>query len=70
MKNKKAVDLESSKEQAWEDTPTAKGQTFKGQGIFPTQGSNLNLLGPLHWQVDSLPLHHHLGNPKYTPKIN
>ncbi|XP_055266833.1 zinc finger protein 14 homolog isoform X4 [Moschus berezovskii] len=24
--------------------------------IFPTQGSNLNLSGLLHWQVDSLPL--------------
>ena len=26
------------------------------QGIFPTQGSNLHLLGLLHWQVDSFPL--------------
>ena len=26
--------------------------------IFPTQGSNLQLLHILHWQVDSLPLHH------------
>ena len=26
------------------------------QGIFPTQGSNLHLLGLLHWQADSLPL--------------
>ena len=26
------------------------------QGIFPTQGSNLCLLGLLHWQVGSLPL--------------
>ena len=42
---------------------------FLLQEIFPTQGLNLNLLGPLHWQVDSLPLHH-LGNPKYPPKIN
>ena len=25
-------------------------------GIFLTQGSNLSLLHPLHWQVDSLPL--------------
>ena len=29
------------------------------QGMFPAQGLNLLLL---HWQVDSLPLHH-LGNP-------
>ena len=28
---------------------------FLLQGVFPTQGSNLNLL---HWQVDSLPLCH------------
>ena len=26
------------------------------QGIFPTQGSNLHLLGLLDWQADSLPL--------------
>ena len=26
------------------------------QGIFPTQGSNLSLLCPLHWQAHSLPL--------------
>ena len=26
------------------------------QGIFPTQGSNLHLLGLLHWQAGSLPL--------------
>ena len=26
------------------------------QGIFPTQGSNTNLLHLLHWQVGSLPL--------------
>ena len=26
------------------------------QGIFQTQGSNLSLLGFLHWQVHSLPL--------------
>ena len=25
------------------------------QGIFPTQGSNLCLLGLMHWQADSLP---------------
>ena len=37
---------------------------FLLQGIFPTQGSNLNLLHLLHWQVDSLPLHH-LGSPLY-----
>ena len=33
------------------------------QGIFPTQGLNPHLLRLLHWQVDSLPLHH-LGSPK------
>ena len=36
---------------------------FLLQGIFPTQGSNVCLLCPLHWQVDSLPLSH-LGSPK------
>ena len=29
---------------------------FLLQGIFPTQGLKLQLLHPLHWQVDSLPL--------------
>ena len=33
------------------------------QGIFMTQGSNLHLLGLLHWQADSLPLVPP-GNPK------
>ena len=28
------------------------------QGIFLTQGSNPSLLHLLHWQMDSLPLHH------------
>ena len=31
------------------------GCHFPLQGILPTQGSNLR---PLHWQADSLPLHH------------
>ena len=35
------------------------GCHFLLQGMFPAQGLNLLLL---HWQVDSLPLHH-LGNP-------
>ena len=35
------------------------------QGIFPTQGSNQSLLCLLHWQLDSLPLHH-LGSPIKT----
>ena len=32
------------------------------RGIFPTPGSNWNLLYLLHWQADSLPLSH-LGSP-------
>ena len=28
------------------------------QGIFPTQGLNLHLWYLLHWEEDSLPLHH------------
>ena len=34
------------------------GCHFLLQGIFLTQGSNPHLLCLLHWQVDSLPLHH------------
>ena len=34
------------------------GCHFLLQGIFPTQGSNRLLLILLHWQADSLPLHH------------
>ena len=35
---------------------------FLLQGIFPIKGPNLLLMCLLHWQVDSLPLHH-LGSP-------
>ena len=37
---------------------TGAGCHFLFQGIFPTQGSNLCLLCLLHWQENSLPLHH------------
>ena len=37
------------------------------QGIFLTQGLNLNLLSLLHWQADSLPLHH-LGSPFFLQR--
>ena len=43
---------------AW-DSPgknTGVGCHFLLQGIFPTQGSNLSLLGLLHWKAGSLPL--------------
>ena len=39
---------------------TGAGCHFLLQGVFPTQGSNPHLLHFLHWQVDSLPLHHPL----------
>ena len=32
------------------------GWYFLLQGVFLTQGLNLNLLCLLHWEVDSLPL--------------
>ena len=35
---------------------TVVGCHFLLQGIFPTQGLNLRLLGLLHWRVGSLPL--------------
>ena len=35
---------------------TGVGCHFFLQGIFPSQGSNLCLLGLLYWQVGSLPL--------------
>ena len=38
------------------------GFHFLLQGIFQTQGSNPHLLCLMHWQVDSLPLHHR-GSP-------
>ena len=45
------------------------GKTWVGwhallQGIFPSQGLNLHLLCPLHWQAGSLPLAPP-GKPKY-----
>ena len=42
---------------------TGMGCHFLLQGIFPTQGSNPHLLHLLHWQADSLPLHHLLDFP-------
>ena len=42
---------------------TGMGCHFLFQGIFPTRGPNLCLLYLLHWQMDSLPLHH-LGSPQ------
>ena len=38
-----------SRQESW------RGLPFLLQGIFPSQGSNLCLLCPLHWQQDSLP---------------
>ena len=37
---------------------TGAGCHFLCQSIFLTQGSNLYLFSLLHWQADSLPLHH------------
>ena len=37
---------------------TGVGFCFLLQGIFLTLGSNPHLLCLLHWQADSLPLHH------------
>ena len=37
---------------------TGVGCHFLLQGIFPTQGMNLHLLHPLHWQGGSLSQHH------------
>ena len=55
---------------------TGVGCRFLLQWIFQTQGLNLHLLCLLHWQADSLPLHH-LGNPgrlvlanKYTQRTS
>ena len=41
---------------------TGAGYRFPLQGIFLTQGLNPSLRGLLHWQADSLLLHH-LGSP-------
>ena len=42
-----------------------RGLHFLLQGIFLIQGSNPHLL---HWQMDSLPLHH-LGSPSFLYKL-
>ena len=39
-------------------TNTGVGCHFLLQGILPTQGLNPHFLQLLHWQADSLPLHH------------
>ena len=41
--------------------------SFPSPGIFLTQGSNPSLLLLLHWQANSLPLHH-LGSPDGKPR--
>ena len=46
------------------DKNTGVDSLFLLQGIFLTQGSNLHLLGLLHWQAVSLPL-----APPGKPKI-
>ena len=51
-----------SRQEYWSGLP------FLLQGIFLTQGSNLNLLHLLHWQADSLPLSN-LGSP-YASSLN
>ena len=43
---------------------TGVGYHFLFQEIFQTQESNPHLLLLLHWQADSLPLHH-LGSPVF-----
>ena len=51
-----------SRQEYWSGLP------FPPLGIFLIQGWNQCLLHLLHWQVDSLPLHH-LGNPIYLYRI-
>ena len=41
------------------------GWPFPPPGDLPNPGSNPRLLHPLHWQMDSLPLCHHMG-PSYS----
>ena len=43
---------------------TGVGCHFLLHRLFLTRGLNLSLLHPLHWQVDSLPLHHLESLPK------
>ena len=50
------LSIELSRQEYWSRLP------FLTQVIFLTHGSNPLLLGLLHWQVDSLTLHH-LGSP-------
>ena len=50
------LSIEFSRQEYWSGFPF--------QGIFPTQGLNVHLLHPLHWQAESLPLRH-LGRPFY-----
>ena len=46
------LSMGSSRQGYWSELP------FPILGICLTQGSNPSLLHLLHWQVDSLPLHH------------
>ena len=46
------LSIEFFRQEYWSGLP------FPSQWIFPFRGSNPHLLHLLHWQVDSLPLHH------------
>ena len=46
------LSIEFFRQEYWSGLP------FPSQWIFPSRGSNPHLLHLLHWQVDSLPLHH------------
>ena len=48
-----------SRQECWSGLP------FPPPGDLPAQGVNLCLFHLLHWQADSLPLHH-LRSPKYS----
>ena len=50
----------------WDSPSKNTGVSYHAllQGIFQIQGSNLHLLGFLHWQAESLPLNH-LGSPSW-----
>ena len=50
------LSMEFPRQEYWSELSFSTPEGLLCQGIFPTQGSNQNLLCLLHWQADSLSL--------------
>ena len=60
------LSMEFSRQEDWNGVP------FSTSGFFPTHGLSLHFLHLMHWQADSLPLHHPGSplSPLHKPVLN